>query len=120
VVFIQTFLVGRAAALGAGISMGFAEALSDDGSLAGRGSPWLRWLVCAGMTTVGGLGHALPYLLPSFWLGTAVAAAMVLAGLAAIAWIRHHWMDTPWFSATLQVVLGGAVVFAVGVLIGSS
>ena len=116
----QTFLVGLAAALGAGISMGFAEALSDDGSLTGRGSPWLRGLVCGGMTTVGGLGHTLPYLLPNFWIATAVAAAVVLVELAAIAWIRHSWMDTPWLPATLQVVLGGAVVFAVGVLIGSS
>jgi rubrerythrin len=116
----QTFLVGLAAALGAGISMGFAEALSDDGSLTGRGSPWLRGLVCGGMTTIGGLGHALPYLLPNFWIATAVAAAVVLAELAAIAWVRHRWMDTPWPSAILQVVLGGAIVFAVGVLIGSS
>jgi rubrerythrin len=116
----QTFLVGLAAALGAGISMAFAEALSDDGSLTGRGSPWLRGLVCGGMTTAGGLGHALPYLLPDFWIATALAAAVVLAELAAIAWVRHRWMDTPWLSASLQVVLGGAIVFGVGVLIGSS
>jgi erythrin-vacuolar iron transport family protein len=116
----QTFLVGLAAALGAGISMGFAEALSDDGSLTGRGSPWLRGLVCGGMTAVGGLGHALPYLLPSFWVATALAGAVVLVELAAIAWVRHRWMDAPWVSATIQVVLGGAIVFGVGVLIGSS
>lgn len=116
----QTFLVGLAAALGAGISMGFAEALSDDGSLTGRGSPWLRGLVCGGMTTLGGLGHALPYLLPSFTVATMLAAAVVLAELVTITWVRHRWMDTPWLAAGLQVALGGAVVFAVGVLIGSA
>ena len=116
----DTFLVGLAASIGAGISMGFAEALSDDGSLTGRGSPWLRGAVCGGMTTLGGLGHALPYLIPDFWAATALAILVVLLELAAIAWIRHRYMDTPWFSATMQVVLGGALVFAVGVLIGSA
>jgi rubrerythrin len=116
----QTFLIGLAAALGAGISMGFAEALSDDGSLTGRGSPWLRGLVCGGMTALGGLGHALPFLLPNFAVATALAVAVVLAELATITWIRHRWMDTPWLPAGLQVALGGAAVFLVGVLIGST
>ena len=116
----QTFLVGLAAALGAGISMGFAEALSDDGSLTGRGSPLLRGLVCGGMTALGGLGHALPYLLPDFVVATLLAGVVVLAELAVITWVRHRWMETPWLSASLQVAVGGAVVFAVGVLIGSA
>ncbi len=116
----ETFLVGLAAALGAGISMGFAEALSDNGSLTGRGSPWMRGVVCGLMTTLGGLGHALPYLIPHFWTATAVAAAVVLAELALIAWIRNRYMDTPLFTAAVQVVFGGLLVFGTGVLIGSS
>jgi len=115
-----TFLVGLAAAIGAGISMGFAEALSDDGSLTGRGSPLLRGFVCGAMTTAGGLGHALPYLIPEFWTATAIAAGVVVIELAAIAWVRNRYMDTPLVSATLQVVVGGLLVFATGVLIGMS
>jgi erythrin-vacuolar iron transport family protein len=99
-----TFLVGLAAAIGAGISMGFAEALSDNGSLTGRGSPWLRGLVCGVMTTIGDLGHALPYLIPDFWTATAIAAAVVMVELGAIAWVRNRYMDTPLLSATFQVV----------------
>ena len=114
------FLVGMAASLGAGISMGFAEALSDDGSLTGRGHPWIRGLVCGLMTTLGGIGHTLPFLITNFNVAFAVAVAVVLVELAAIAYIRHRFMDSPWVSATLQVVLGGALVFAAGVLIGSS
>jgi len=114
------FLVGLAASLGAGISMGFAEALSDDGSLTGRGHPWVRGVVCGLMTTLGGIGHTLPFLIPSFQVATVVAAIVVVAELAAIAWVRHRYMESPWVSATLQVVLGGALVFAAGVLIGSS
>jgi erythrin-vacuolar iron transport family protein len=116
----QTLLVGLAAAIGAGISMGFAEALSDNGSLTGRGSPWLRGGVCGLMTTLGGLGHALPYLIPNFWTATTIAAAVVIVELAAIAWIRNRYMDTPLLSATFQVVLGGLLVFGVGIVIGSS
>ena len=116
----ETFLVGLAASIGAGISMGFAEALSDNGSLTGRGSPWLRGGVCGVMTTVGGLGHSLPYLIPDFHTATGVAIGVVLVELAAIAWVRHRYMDTPWFSATFQVVLGGLLVFATGIAIGSS
>ncbi|WP_160119994.1 iron exporter MbfA [Rhodovarius lipocyclicus] len=116
----ETFLVGIAAALGAGISMGFAEALSDDGSLTGRGSPWMRGGVCGLMTTVGGLGHALPYLLPSFTAATILAALVVVLELIAIAWIRNKYMHTPLLPTLLQVVLGGVLVFAVGVLIGSA
>jgi erythrin-vacuolar iron transport family protein len=114
------FLVGLAASLGAGISMGFAEALSDDGSLTGRGHPWVRGLVCGLMTTVGGIGHTLPFLIPNFRVACAVAVLVVIAELSVIAWVRHRYMESPWVSATLQVVLGGALVFAAGVLIGSS
>jgi erythrin-vacuolar iron transport family protein len=116
----DAFLVGVAASLGAGISMGFAEALSDDGSLTGRGHPWVRGLVCGAMTAVGGIGHTLPFLLPNFRFALAVAIFVVLIELGVITWIRHKYMDTPTFSAAMQVALGGALVFATGVLIGSS
>lgn len=116
----ETFLVGLAAALGAGISMGFAEGMSDDGSLTGRGSPWLRGTTSGVMTAIGGLGHALPYLIPDFRTATAIACAVVIVELVAIAWIRNRYMSTPFWSATLQVVLGGLLVFATGILIGSA
>ena len=116
----QTFVVGLAAGLGAGISMGFAEALSDDGSLTGRGRPWMRGFVCGLMTALGGLGHTLPYLIPHFWTATGIAIVVVLVELAAISWIRHRFMETPVTSALFQVVLGGLLVFLTGVLIGSS
>jgi rubrerythrin len=116
----SAFLVGMAASVGAGISMGFAEALSDDGSLTGRGAPWIRGLVCGIMTMIGGVGHTLPYLIPEFRIATAIAVVVVIAELAAISWIRYRYMDTPFFSATLQVAFGGALVFAAGVLIGNS
>ncbi len=116
----STFLVGLAAAIGAGISMAFAEAMSDDGSLTGRGAPVLRGAVCGAMTTLGGLGHALPYLIPHFYVATMLAFAVVAVELVAIAWIRTHYMDTPFLQAAFQVVVGGALVFAVGILIGSS
>ena len=116
----KTFLIGLAASLGAGISMGFAEALSDDGSLTGRGHPFLRGLVCGLMTTAGGLGHTFPYLIPHIKTATCVAACVVAVELGVIAWIRHKYMDTPWSSAVLQIVLGGVLVFIVGILIGSS
>jgi rubrerythrin len=115
-----TFLVGLAAGVGAGISMGFAEALSDDGSLTGRGHPWARGFVCGLMTTLGSLGHTLPYLIPNIKTATAVAVCVVLAELSIISWVRHKYMDTPWTSAVLQVALGGALVFLAGILIGSS
>jgi rubrerythrin len=116
----QTLLVGLAAAIGAGISMGFAEALSDNGSLTGRGSPVLRGAVCGLMTMLGGLGHALPYLIADFWTATTIAFGVVVVELAVIAFIRNRWMDTPILSAALQVVAGGLLVFGTGVLIGSS
>jgi erythrin-vacuolar iron transport family protein len=116
----QTFLVGLAASIGAGISMGFAEALSDDGSLTGRGAPLVRGVVCGLMTTVGGLGHALPYLIPHFYAATILAFMVVAVELAAISWIRTRYMDTPFLQAAFQVVVGGALVFAAGILIGSS
>ena len=116
----ETFLVGLAASVGAGISMGFAEALSDDGSLTGRGTPWLRGTVTGAMTTIGGIGHTLPYLIPDFWTATMVAIAVVIAELAAISWIRYRYMDTPFLSAAFQVMVGGALGFAAGILIGSS
>ncbi|HEY1677185.1 MAG TPA: ferritin family protein [Candidatus Sulfotelmatobacter sp.] len=116
----KTFLVGLAASIGAGISMGFAEALSDDGSLTGRGHPWIRGIICGAMTAIGGIGHTLPFLIHNFRLAFWAAGVVVLAELATITWIRRRYMDTPWFSAALQVGLGGTLVFITGVLIGSS
>ena len=116
----QTFLVGLAAALGAGVSMGFTEVASDDGVISGRGSPAKRGLAAGVMTTVGGLGHALPYLIPDFWTATAIAIAVVVLELLAITWIQHRWMETPWPRAMFQVALGGAIVFAIGMLIGAA
>jgi rubrerythrin len=117
---VQTFLVGLAAALGAGISMGFAEALSDDGSLTGRGRPLIRGVVCGLMTAVGGLGHTLPYLIPNMNLATTIAIFVVLIELGVIAWVRNRYMDTPLGSAVFQVVVGGLLVFLTGILIGKS
>ncbi len=114
-----TFLVGLAASVGAGISMGFTEAASDDGQISGRGSPYKRGLAAGVMTTIGGLGHALPYLIPDFWTATIIALIVVFVELWAIAWIQNRYMQTPWFRAIFQVVLGGALVFAAGALIGS-
>lgn len=114
-----TFLVGLAASVGAGISMGFTEAASDDGELSGRGSPIKRGIASGVMTTLGGLGHALPYLIPEFWTATTIAIIVVFIELWAIAWIQNRYMETPFFRAAFQVVLGGALVFAAGVLIGS-
>jgi rubrerythrin len=121
----QTFLVGLAASIGAGVSMGFAEALSDDGSLTGRGSPWLRGLTCGLMTTVGGLGHTAPYLVPdswanAFWIATAIAGIVVFFELWAIAYIRARYMDTPFLQAVFQIVLGGVIVLGIGILIGAA
>ncbi len=116
----DAFLVGLAASIGAGISMGFAEALSDDGTLTGRGHPWVRGIVCGLMTTLGGIGHTLPFLIQNFHAAFAVAVAVVIVELFAISFIRHKYMDTPFVSATLQVVVGGALVFITGILIGSS
>ncbi|RLJ52033.1 rubrerythrin [Litoreibacter meonggei] len=115
----DTFLVGLAASVGAGISMGFTEAASDDGQLSGRGSPWKRGFASGIMTTLGGLGHALPYLITDFWTATTIAIIVVFIELWAIAWIQNRFMETPFFRAALQVVLGGALVLAAGVLIGS-
>lgn len=114
-----TFLVGLAASVGAGISMGFTEAASDDGQLSGRGSPVKRGFSSGIMTTVGGLGHALPYLITDFWTATIIAFIVVFIELWAIAWIQNRFMQTPFWRATLQVVVGGALVFAAGALIGS-
>ncbi len=116
----ETFRVGLAASVGAGISMGFAEALADDGKLSGRGTPWVRGVVCGLMTMAGGIGHTLPYLLPTFQTATILAVGVVIVELAVICWIRHRYMDTPVFSAAVQVGLGGALVFAAGVAIGRS
>ena len=116
----QTFLVGMAASVGAGISMAFAEALSDDGSLTGRGAPVLRGAVTGAMTAAGGLGHTLPYLIPDFTIATAVAFCVVVVELAVISYIRHRFMDTPFLAAAFQVVVGGVLVFVAGILIGSS
>ncbi len=116
----DAFLVGLAGSLGAGISMGFAEALSDDGSLTGRGHPWVRGLICGAMTTIGGIGHTVPFLIPDFKIAFGAGFAVVLAELATITWVRHHFMDTPVLSAAVQVVLGGALVFITAVLIVGS
>lgn len=113
-----TFLVGSAASVGAGISMGFTEAAHDDGVLSGRGSPLKRGLASGVMTTIGGMGHALPYLIPDFWTATSIAMIVVFVELWAIAWIQNRFMETPFLRAALQVVLGGALVFAAGALIG--
>lgn len=116
----QTFLVGLSASLGAGISMGFTEAVHDDGKLSGRGSPIKRGIANGVMTTLGGLGHTLPYLIPDFKLATTVACILVFIELWAIAFIQNRYMDTPFFRAALQVVLGGALVFATGIVIGNA
>jgi len=121
----DTFKVGLAASVGAGISMGFAEALSDDGSLTGRGRPLTRGAVCGLMTGLGGIGHSLPYLIPqdvphSYKIATGIAVAVVLVELVVIAWIRHRYMDSPWGSALVQVIIGGLLVFLAGILIGVS
>jgi len=117
---LDAFRVGLAASVGAGISMGFAEALSDDGTLTGRGHPWARGTVCGLMTTLGGIGHSLPYLVRDVRTATWIAVAVVMVELGVIAWVRRRYMDTPWSSAIIQVVLGGLLVFGVGILIGSS
>ncbi|MFN7009028.1 MAG: iron exporter MbfA [Allorhizobium sp.] len=114
----QTFLVGLSASVGAGISMGFTEAAHDDGKLSGRGSPIKRGLASGIMTALGGLGHALPYLIPHFWTATLIAAAVVFVELWAIAFIQNKYMETPFFRAVLQVVFGGSLVLAAGILIG--
>jgi rubrerythrin len=116
----EAFLVGMAASVGAGISMAFAEGLSDDGSLTGRGSPWIRGIVTGAMTTAGGLGHTLPFLIHDFRLAMTVAMIVVVVELFTISWIRHKYMDTPFLQATFQVVVGGVLVFLTGILIGSS
>jgi rubrerythrin len=115
----SAFLVGMAASVGAGISMGFAEALSDNGSLTGRGKPWLRGLICGMMTALGGLGHTLPYLIPSFFTATTVAGIVVVVELSVISWVRHRFMETPLLSAAVQIGFGGALVFITGILIGN-
>jgi rubrerythrin len=121
----ETFLVGLAASVGAGISMGFTEALSDDGIITGRGSPVMRGVVCGVMTTLGGIGHTLPYLIPdswpnAFWLATIIATVVVAVELFAISWIRMKYMDTPFLRATFQVVVGGVLVLLAGIFIGSA
>jgi rubrerythrin len=112
------FKVGMAASIGAGISMGIAEALSDDGSLTGRGRPLTRGVVCGLMTTAGGVGHTLPYMIPDFWTATFLAGVVVVIELALISWIRHRYMESPWVTAAIQVVIGGIIVLAAGILIG--
>ncbi|RPH74372.1 MAG: rubrerythrin, partial [Hyphomicrobiales bacterium] len=116
----QTFLVGLAASIGAGISMGLAEGLSDDGKLTGRGHPLIRGLAAGLMTTAGGLGHTLPYLIPDFQLATWIAIVVVFFELWAISWIRYKYMDTPFLKAAFQIAVGGFLVFLAGILIGSA
>ncbi|MCB1491874.1 MAG: VIT1/CCC1 transporter family protein, partial [Rhodobiaceae bacterium] len=117
---MTTFVVGLAASVGAGISMGFTEAASDDGAISGRGSPMKRGFASGIMTAVGGLGHALPYLIPHFWTATVIAFIVVFCELWAIAWIQKRYMDTPFLRAAMQVVLGGSLVLAAGILIGNA
>lgn len=114
----DAFVVGLAASVGGGISMGLTEGMSDDGEITGRGSPWVRGLACGGMTAIGGLGHTLPYLISDFKTATAVAIAIVIMELIAISWIRWKYMETPFHSAMIQILLGGALVLAAGILIG--
>ncbi len=116
----ETFLVGTAASIGAGISMGLAEGLSDDGKLTGRGHPLIRGLAAGIMTAVGGMGHALPYLIPDFTIATWVAIVIVFIELWAISWIRYRYMDTPFLKAAFQIAVGGFLVFLTGILIGSA
>ena len=116
----QTFLVGLSASIGAGISMGFTEAAHDDGKLSGRGSPLKRGLASGIMTAIGGLGHALPYLIPHFWTATTVAIGVVFVELWTIAFVQNRFMETPFWRAAFQVVLGGSLVFAAGVIIGNA
>ncbi|MBN9442262.1 MAG: iron exporter MbfA [Bosea sp. (in: a-proteobacteria)] len=116
----NAFVVGLAASIGAGISMGLTEALSDDGVVTGRGHPWVRGAACGIATAIGGLGHTLPYLIPDFWLATAIAGVIVACELVIIAWVRFRYMETPFTSAIVQIILGGLAVLAVGILIGSS
>jgi VIT1/CCC1 family predicted Fe2+/Mn2+ transporter len=116
----NAFLVGLAASIGAGISMGFSESQSDDGSLTGRGSPWLRGAITGLMTTAGGLGHTLPYLINNFHVATSIAIIVVAVELMVISYIRHRYMDTPFLQAAFQVIVGGILVFLTGWLIGSS
>lgn len=115
-----TFLVGLSASVGAGISMGFTEAVHDDGKLSGRGAPWKRGTASGVMTAIGGLGHALPYLIPDFWTATILALIVVFIELWAIVWIQNRYMETPFLRAAFQVVLGGALVLAAGILIGGA
>ena len=114
------FVVGMATSVGAGVSMAFAEALSDDGRLSGRGSPWARGSITGVMTFAGGVGHTLPFLIPDFRLAMSVAVLVVAVELWVIAWVRHRYMGTRLLSAAVQVVIGGLIVFLAGVLIGSS
>jgi erythrin-vacuolar iron transport family protein len=116
----ETFLVGMAASIGAGISMGLAEGLSDDGKLTGRGHPFIRGSSAGIMTAVGGLGHTLPYLIPDFQLATWVAVVIVFIELGVISWIRYKYMDTPFLKAAFQIAVGGFLVFLTGILIGSA
>ena len=116
----DAFAVGLAASIGAGISMGFAEALSDDGSLTGRGHPWVRGGICGLMTALGGIGHTLPFLIHAFRIAMIAAFVVVAFELGIISWVRHKYMESSIVSAVLQVGLGGALVFLAGVLIGNS
>jgi len=116
----DAFVVGLASSIGAGISMGFAEALSDDGSLTGRGHPWVRGFICGLMTAIGGIGHTLPFLIGDFRLAMIAAVFVVVIELGVISWVRHRYMETPALSAVLQIGLGGVLVFVTGILIGSS
>lgn len=114
------FLIGAASALGAGISMAFSEGLSDNGELTGRGKPVLRGVITGLMTFTGGFLHTLPFLLSNLHVALELAYAVVGLELIAISWIRFRYMQTPFWRSCLQVIVGGALVFASGVLIGQS
>ena len=113
-------LIGVATSLGAGISMGMSEGLSDDGALTGRGSGTLRGAICGVATFFGGIFHTLPFLMKDFHLALLAAYAVVGVELMLIAWIRFHFMETPFWKSVVQVVLGGLLVLGVCIAFGSA
>ena len=114
------FLVGVSAAVGAGISMAFAEGLSDDGVLTGRGHPFRRGVIIGVMTFLGGIFHTLPFLLTSFHTALVLASMVVGLELMAISYIRYHFFQMPFWKSIAMVMFGGGIVFAAGILIGSA
>ena len=114
----SAFYVGLAASVGAGISMGLAEALSDDGQVSGRGKPLARGAVTGGGTILGGMLHTLPFLMADLHKALMLAYAVVVVELVAISYIRYRWMKSPLGSTVVQVIIGGGIVFALGIWLG--